>query len=117
MTVPTDPRRLLARVLGLFGLDGGNARALSNARGMLDALHAARARVDALEFRIRHGAPTALGVGWPVSPPASQPPRPAMVEVGAAPTGQPALGTSTSGHSSNASQPQSRLSSSMRSMT
>jgi hypothetical protein len=83
MTVTTDPRRFLTRALALVGLDGGNARALANARGILEGLQAARERVDALEVRIGHAAPAGLGVGWPVTPPAGQPPRPDLVGVGA----------------------------------
>jgi hypothetical protein len=85
MTVSTDPRRFLTQVLALFGLEGGNARALANARGILDGLQAARERVDALEVRIGHVAPAGLGVGWLVTPPAGQPPRPDLVGVAAGP--------------------------------
>jgi hypothetical protein len=81
MTVSTVSRRLLTLALALVGLDGGNARALANARGILDGLQAARERVDALEVRIGHGAPAGLGVGWSVTPPADQPPRPELVGV------------------------------------
>lgn len=83
MTVSTGPRWVFTRALALVGLDGGNARALANARGILDGLQAARERVDALEVRIGHGAPAGLGVGWPVIPPAGQPPRPALAGVAA----------------------------------
>jgi hypothetical protein len=83
MKVSTGPRRFLTRALALVGLDGGNARALANARGILDGLQAARERVDSLEVRIGHGAQAGLGVAWPVNPPAGQPPRPDLVGVGA----------------------------------
>lgn len=117
MAVATDPRRLLGQVLALFGLDGGNGRALTNARGILDDLQAAREQVDALEVRIGHGAPAGLGVGWPVSPPAGQPPRPARVEVEVVPRDPQPVGTSIKGHSSKASHPHSRLSSNIFSIT
>jgi hypothetical protein len=77
MTVSTHPRRLLGKVLALVGLDGGNGRALANARGILDGLHAAREEVDALEARMERSTPRGLRAGWPVTPPAGQPPRPA----------------------------------------
>jgi hypothetical protein len=83
MKISTGPRRVLTGALAFVGLDGGNARALANARGILDGLQAARERVDALEVRIGHGARAGLGVGWPVTPPAGQPPRPDLVAVGA----------------------------------
>jgi hypothetical protein len=76
MAVSTDPRRFLNLALALVGLDGGNARALANARGILDGLQAARERVDALEVRIGHGAPAGLGVGWPVTAPGGPAPAP-----------------------------------------
>lgn len=79
MTISAAPRRLVTMVLARFGLDGGNARALANARGILDGLETARLRVDALEVRIAHAAPASLGVGWPVSPWTGQPARPAAV--------------------------------------
>jgi hypothetical protein len=97
MAASTDPRQLLELVLARMGLDGGNARALANTRGVLDDLRAARERVDALEMRMGHGAPAGLGAGWPVTPPAGQPPRPDLVGVAPRGTGQPALGTSISG--------------------
>jgi hypothetical protein len=68
MRVSTDPGRLVTRVLALVGLDGGNARALANAHGILDRLQAAREQVDALEVRIGRGTPSGLRVGWPVTP-------------------------------------------------
>jgi hypothetical protein len=73
MAAPTDPRRLVGPVLGLLGLDGGNARALANARGILDGLQAAREEVDALELRLSHRLPRGSGGGWPVSPNGSAP--------------------------------------------
>jgi hypothetical protein len=68
MATSTDPRRLLGRALAIFGLDGGNARALANARKILDGLQAAREQVDALELRAGQRAPLGLGVAWPVPP-------------------------------------------------
>lgn len=68
--------RLLGRALAIFGLDGGNARALANARKILDGLQAAQEQVDALELRVGQRAPLGLGVAWPV-PPGGQLPRPA----------------------------------------
>jgi hypothetical protein len=99
----------------LVGLDGGNARALANARGILDSLQAAREEVDALEVRMGRTMPSGLRVGWPVTPRRVSPRAPHRVGL-RRPPDQP-FGTSTSGHSSKASQPQSRLSSSMRSIT
>jgi hypothetical protein len=69
MAAPAVPRHLIAQVLALVGLDGGNDRALANAEGILDGLHRAREQVDALEVRIAHVAPARRRVGWPVSPP------------------------------------------------
>jgi hypothetical protein len=63
MAAATDPRRLLGRFLAVFGLDGGNSRALANARGILEGLQAAREQVDALEGRLRLRAPARLGAG------------------------------------------------------
>ena len=42
----------MAQILALVGLDGGNARALANARGVLDNLHATQERINELETRI-----------------------------------------------------------------
>jgi hypothetical protein len=81
MAAATDPRRLLGRALAIFGFDGGNSRALANARGILEGLQAARDKVDALELRLGRRTPAGLGVGWPVTPPAGQTPRPAVLQV------------------------------------
>lgn len=77
MTVSTHPRRLLGKVLALVGLDGGNGRALANARGILDGLQAAREEVDALEARMEAQHARWLARGLARYPPAGQPPRPA----------------------------------------
>ena len=116
MTASTDPRQLVTRVLALFGFDGGNARALANARGILDGLQAARDQGDALEVRMGHSTPSDMRVGWPATPRRVGPRAPHRVSVGPRRRPDQPFGTSTSGHSSKASQPQSRLSSSMRSI-
>jgi hypothetical protein len=68
MAAPTHPRRLVGTVLGLLGLDGGNTRALANARGILEGLQAARKEVDALELRLAQ-ASARLGRGLARIPP------------------------------------------------
>jgi hypothetical protein len=82
MAAPAVPRHLLARILALMGLDGGNDRALANAEGILDGLHRAREQVDALEARVARIAPAGLRVGWPVSPPDGPVPAPPALRVG-----------------------------------
>jgi len=73
MTASTDPRQLVTRVLALFGFDGGNARALANARGILDGLQAARDQGDALEVRMGHSTPSDMRVAGPQPPGGSAP--------------------------------------------
>ena len=62
MATSTDPRHLLRQLLALVGVDGGNDRALANARAILDGLQEAREQAHALEVRIEQRAPTRTAV-------------------------------------------------------